>query len=131
MRAKLTVFSPIYPKAVVLVGNPTPRVWACVGAIVDATLIAGSGSTKNRTRQPDPQMHHTKKAKQWYFGMKAHIGVDADSGVVQHVLYTSQRCRCNPGRHGSCMVKKRWSVAKVAIPARINGRNCTMYWHSV
>ena len=57
---------------------------AC-GAIVDAPLIAAPCSTKNCTRQRDLQMHHTKKGKQWYFGMTAYIGVDADSGVVHYV----------------------------------------------
>ena len=67
-----------------------PRVWALRGGtIVDATLIAAPRSTKNRTRQPDPQMPHTKKSKQWYFGMRGHIGVDSDSGVVHHVHCTA------------------------------------------
>ena len=50
------------------------------GTIVDATLIAAPSSTKNSTER-DPDMHQTKKGNQWYFGMKAHIGVDADSGL--------------------------------------------------
>ncbi len=45
------------------------------GSIVDATLIAAPSSTKNATGQRDPEMHSTKKGNQWYFGMKAHIGV--------------------------------------------------------
>jgi len=50
------------------------------GSIVDATIIAAPSSTKNATGQRDPQMHQTKKGNQWYFGMKAHIGVDAGTG---------------------------------------------------
>lgn len=59
------------------------------GAIVDATLIAAPSSTKNSTKSRDPEMHQTKKGNQWYFGMKAHIGVDADSGLVHTVRGTS------------------------------------------
>ena len=59
------------------------------GTIVDATLIAAPPSTKNRTKARDPEMHQTKKGKQWYFGMKAHIGVDAESGLVHAVVGTA------------------------------------------
>jgi IS5 family transposase len=59
------------------------------GTIVDATLIAAAPSTKNRQKARDPEMHQTKKGKQWYFGMKAHIGVDAHSGLVHTVLATA------------------------------------------
>jgi IS5 family transposase len=48
--------------------------------VVDATLISAPSSTKNDSGERDPEMHQTKKGNQWYFGMKAHIGVDADSG---------------------------------------------------
>ena len=51
------------------------------GSIIDATIIAAPSSTKNATGTRDPAMHQTKKGNQWYFGMKAHIGVDADSGL--------------------------------------------------
>jgi IS5 family transposase len=53
-----------------------------VGTIVDATLIAASPSTKNRQQKRDPEMTSSKKGNQWYFGMKAHVGVDAESGLV-------------------------------------------------
>jgi IS5 family transposase len=52
------------------------------GTIVDATLIAASPSTKNRQGTRDPEMTQSKKGNQWYFGMKAHVGVDAKSGLV-------------------------------------------------
>jgi IS5 family transposase len=52
------------------------------GTIVDATLIAASPSTKNKDRKRDPEMRSSKKGNQWYFGMKAHVGVDAASGLV-------------------------------------------------
>ena len=59
------------------------------GTIVDATLIAAPPSTKNRDRTRDPEMKQTKKGNQWYFGMKAHIGVDAASGCVHSADMTS------------------------------------------
>ena len=57
------------------------------GTIVDATIIAAPSSTKDKSR--DPEMHQTRKGKQWYFGMKAHIGVDVASGVVHTVIGTA------------------------------------------
>ena len=58
------------------------------GSIVDATIIAAPSSTKNAAGQRDPEMHQTKKGNQWYFGMKAHIGVDAGTGYVHSVTCT-------------------------------------------
>ena len=55
------------------------------GTVVDATLISAPSSTKNASGERDPEMHQTRKGNQWYFGMKAHIGVDADSGLVHSV----------------------------------------------
>ena len=59
------------------------------GTVVDATLIAAPTSTKNKGKARDPEMHSSKKGNQWYFGMKAHIGVDADCGLVHTVRGTS------------------------------------------
>lgn len=59
------------------------------GTIVDATIIAAAPSTKNRAKTRDPEMHQAKKGNQWYFGMKAHIGVDAESGLVHAVVATA------------------------------------------
>ena len=59
------------------------------GSIVDATIIAAPSSTKNADGERDPEMHQTKKGNQWFFGMKAHIGVDADSGLVHTVTTTA------------------------------------------
>lgn len=59
------------------------------GTVVDATLIAAPSSTKNQDGERDPEMHQTKKGNQWHFGMKAHIGVDADSGLVHTVATTA------------------------------------------
>ncbi len=58
------------------------------GSIVDATIIAAPSSTKNAQGERDPEMRQTKKGNQWHFGMKAHIGVDADSGLVHTVATT-------------------------------------------
>ena len=59
------------------------------GTVVDATLIAAPTSTKNEGKARDPEMHQSKKGNEWYFGMKAHIGVDADSGLVHTVRGTA------------------------------------------
>jgi len=59
------------------------------GTIVDATIIASPSSTKNKSRQRDPEMHQTKKGNEWHFGMKAHLAVDAQSGLVQKVIGTA------------------------------------------
>ena len=59
------------------------------GTVVDATIIAAPSSTKNSKGERDPEMHQTKKGNQWHFGMKAHIGVDAASGLVHTVVGTA------------------------------------------
>jgi IS5 family transposase len=59
------------------------------GTVVDANLISAPSSTKNKSHERDPEMHQSKKGNQWYFGMKAHIGVDADSGLVHTVRGTA------------------------------------------
>lgn len=59
------------------------------GTIVDATIIHAPSSTKNEEGKRDPEMHQTKNGNQYFFGMKAHIGVDAESGLVHHVHGTA------------------------------------------
>jgi IS5 family transposase len=59
------------------------------GTIVDATLIATPSSTKNKEGKRDPEMQQTKKGNQWYFGMKVHLGVDKDSGLIHSFVTTS------------------------------------------
>ena len=59
------------------------------GTIVDATIIAAPSSTKNKDRERDPEMHQVKKGNEWHFGMRAHIGVDAESGLVHTVVGTA------------------------------------------
>ena len=59
------------------------------GTIIDATLIAAPSSTKNKKGERDPEMHQTRKGKQWYFGMKVHVGVDKDNGLIHSIETTS------------------------------------------
>ena len=59
------------------------------GTIVDATIINAPSSTKNKSKERDPQMHQTKEGNQWYFGMKAHTGVDKDSGLVHTIAVSA------------------------------------------
>ncbi len=59
------------------------------GTIVDATIIGAPSSTKNADKKRDPQMHQTRKGKQWYFGMKLHIGVDSKTGLAHSAVVTA------------------------------------------
>ncbi len=59
------------------------------GTIVDASIISAPSSTKNKDQRRDPDMHQTKKGNQWYFGMKAHIGVDSRTKVIHAVVATA------------------------------------------
>ena len=59
------------------------------GTIVDASIIEAPSSTKNRAGERDPEMHQTKKGNQWHFGMKVHVGVDADTGLVHSMSATA------------------------------------------
>ena len=59
------------------------------GTIVDASIIEAPSSTKNGAGERDPQMRQTKKGNEWRFGMKVHVGVDAETGVVHSVSATS------------------------------------------
>ena len=59
------------------------------GTIVDATIIDAPSSTKNEDKARDPEMHQTKKGNEWYFGMKAHIGVDSQNKLIHSVAVTA------------------------------------------
>lgn len=59
------------------------------GTTVDATIINAPSSTKNRDGERDPDMHQTKKGNQWYFGLKAHMGVDSDNKLVHSAVLTA------------------------------------------
>ena len=59
------------------------------GTIVDATIISAPSSTKNKDKKRDPEMHQTRKGNQWYFGMKAHVGVDSKTKMIHSVVATA------------------------------------------
>ncbi len=79
------------------------------GTVVDATLIAAPSSTKNKDHARDPEMHSSKKGEQMYFGMKAHIGADAESGLVHSVVGTSGNV--HDVTHGNSLLHGQESVA--------------------
>ncbi len=61
------------------------------GTLVDVTIIDAPSSTKNKAGTRDPEMSSTKKGNAWYFGMKVHVGVDADNGIVHSVEATTAK----------------------------------------
>src|SRR5438128_8962612 len=67
----------------------TQVVRVTTGTIVDASILHAPTSTKNRQQQRDPEMHQTKKGKQWYFGMKAHVGVDSKTKIIHTAVATA------------------------------------------
>ena len=89
------------------------------GTAVDATLIAAPSSTKNATGKRDPEMHQTKKGNQWHFGMKAHIGVDADSGLVRTVVGTA--ANVNDVTQGHALLQGQEEVEVVFADAGYQG----------
>jgi len=58
------------------------------GSVVDATIIAAPSSVKNQDKARDPEAHQTRKGRQWYFGFKTHVGVDAGTGYAHTVTVT-------------------------------------------
>lgn len=72
------------------------------GTLVDATIIGASGSTKNEAGKRDPEMTSTRKGNAWYFGMKAHVGVDAQSGLV-HSLRTTTASAADNAVHAQLL----------------------------
>ena len=67
------------------------------GTIVDATIISAPSSTKNADKARDPEMRQTRKGNQWYFGMKAHFGVDSRSKLIHAVAGDPRQCRRQQG----------------------------------
>jgi IS5 family transposase len=59
------------------------------GTIIDATIIAAPSSTKSEKRERDPEMHQSKNGNQWYYGMKVHVGVDSETGLIHSVETTA------------------------------------------
>ena len=74
------------------------------GTIVDASLIEAPPSTKNRERSRDPEIHQAKKGSQWHFGMKAHIGVDSESGLAHSMATTAANVSDVTQARGCCTV---------------------------
>jgi IS5 family transposase len=95
------------------------------GSIVDATIIAAPSSTKNATGQRDPEMHQTKKGNQWYFGMKAHIGIGQGSMPAPGTFTRSRRPRrtsmTSTRRPTWSAVMTRWSTAMPGIKEPTGG----------
>jgi IS5 family transposase len=91
------------------------------GTVVDATLIAAPSSTKNADGERDPEMKQSKKGNQWYFGMKAHIGVDADSGLVHTVRGTTG----SASERGPCSRRTREAKAPTAERAATAARSAS------
>ena len=82
------------------------------GTIVDATIIEAPSSTKNRAGERDPEMHQTKKGNQWHFGMKAHIGVDSETGIVHSMTHDGgQQLTTSRRRTTCCTVVRGWCGA--------------------
>jgi len=77
--------------------------------VVDATIIHAPSSTKNKEGKRDPEMHQTKKGNMYYFGMKAHVGVDVESGLVHAVVGTT----ANKVEHAFRVIKRQFGYTKV------------------
>jgi transposase, IS5 family len=102
------------------------------GTIVDATIINAPSSTKNKSKSRDPEMHQTKKGNQWYFGMKAHIGVDATTGSILSLETTPANqhdiTQSNKLLHG----KEKDAFGDSGyrgIEKREENQNCKSKWH--
>ena len=99
------------------------------GTIVDATIIGAPSSTKNKDEKRDPEMHQTAKGKQWYFGMKAHIGVDSKTKLIHTILASAanvpdaMRCRtcCTAARRGSGAIGLPGATAVIRAARRSQG----------
>ena len=88
------------------------------GTIVDATIIHAPSSTKNREQRRDPEMHQTKKGNQWYFGMKAHVGVDSKTKLIHTALVTPANVADATVCRSYCTEKRRGCGATRRIAAR-------------
>jgi IS5 family transposase len=102
------------------------------GTIVDATIIAAPSSTKNKDGERDPEMHQTKKGNAWHFGMKAHIGVDAESGLVHTVIGTA--ANVNDVTQGAALLHGEEEVVFAdagyrGIDKRDDARDLEVTWH--
>lgn len=100
--------------------------------MVDATLIAAPSSTKNASCERDPQMHQSKKGNQWHFGMKCHIGVDSNSGLLHTVVSTpgnqvdvSHAHRLLHGQEIHALGDSGYQ----AVGKRVEAENSQVIWH--
>jgi IS5 family transposase len=93
---------------------------------MDATIIAAPSPTKNRTKERDPEMHQTKKGNQWYFGMKAHIGVDSRTKLIHSVAATAANV------HDSQMLPKllHGQETRVGGDAAYSGQRAVLQQHA-
>jgi IS5 family transposase len=91
------------------------------GTLVDATIIEAPSSTKNKEQQRDPEMHQTKKGNQWHFGMKAHIGVDAKSGLT-HSLVTTAANEHDLNQLGNLLHGEEQFVSRCRLPRSATAR---------
>ena len=102
------------------------------GTLVDATIIEAPSSTKNKARKRNPEMHQTGKGKQWFFGMKAHIGVDLGSGLVHSLTGTaanvSDICETHKLLHGDEEVAFA-DAGYTGIEKRQEMKDCNVTWH--
>jgi len=92
------------------------------GAIVDATIIAAPSSTKNKTGERAPERRQNKKGNPWRFGMKAHVGTDADSGLVHTLVGTAANVNDVTQAPPCCMGKHRRSLAMPATRGRTSAK---------
>ncbi len=93
------------------------------GTLVDATIIEAPSSTKNKEQQRDPEMHQTKKGNQWHFGMKAHIGVDAKSGLTHSLVTTAPTSMTSISWVICCMERSNLSQPMPATKGRHSARS--------
>ncbi len=102
------------------------------GSVVDATIIAAPSSTKNRKGERDPEMRQTKKGNQWHFGMKAHIGADASSGVVHTLVTTPANTNDVTQAHALLHGKERIAFGDAGyqgVEKREENRRPDVTWH--
>jgi IS5 family transposase len=88
------------------------------GTIVDATIISAPASTKNQAHARDPEMRSTKKGNQWYFGMKAHVGVDSRTKLIHSVVATAASVHDSQGLPDRAYAGQRPAIAAAAPQAR-------------
>ncbi|MBK6736533.1 MAG: IS5 family transposase [Haliea sp.] len=86
--------------------------------IVDASIISAPSSTKNKKKERDPEMHQTRKGNQWYFGMKAHIGVDSRTKLIHSVVATPANGPRLPGYCRTCCTGKRPGVGRFRLAGK-------------